>query len=80
MFKKGQLVRSRNTGELYVVGHDDICARFTILGRVNDKGVGPFSYKRPRRGLDLIGNNYVQFEDPRAWSAKAKLEGKDSEA
>lgn len=59
MFKKGQLVRSKNTGALYVVGLPDY-PNLLVLGRVQPDGrVNSYSYRRGHsRNLELIGNNY----------------------
>lgn len=57
-FKKGQLVRSTNTGEFYLCGTDESSTGMLVLARVGKYGSSRPSYQRPRRNLQLIGNNY----------------------
>lgn len=74
MFKKGQLVRSKLTGCLYYI-HAVVNDGRLEVGHVSHLGVGSLGRVRPTTNLELIGNNYQPFDDPRAWSArKAKGE------
>ncbi len=71
MFKKGQLVRSKETEGYYVVR----LSRTTRLGEYLGVLNIALSEKYTIFGsqVELIGNNYRPFNDPRAWAAqKAK--------
>lgn len=57
MFKKGQLVRSLNTGCVYYI-HEVHDNGLLNVGYVSSRGVARGGYTRPPKRLQLIGNNY----------------------